>query len=156
MRNSYTFLDGYLTWITSHVASTEVEHQTRGADRSSYSFGKLVEHSVNIFITFSDLPVRLLSLTGILVFCLTTLYSGYLTVRKLIFQDLLPGYASLMIAIGLGVGLMLLGMGILGEYLRRINQKTTQHPPFVEAQRLLDGVEDWPSYPRTDYVPEPK
>lgn len=150
MRNSYTFLDGYLTWVTSHVASTEVVHQARGADRSSYSFGKLVEHSVNIFITFSDLPVRLLSLTGVLVFCLTTLYSGYLTVRKLVFQDLLPGYASLMIAIGLGVGLILLGMGILGEYLRRINQKTTQHPPFVEAQRLLDDVEDWPAYPHSE------
>ncbi|MBC8084822.1 MAG: glycosyltransferase family 2 protein [Hymenobacter sp.] len=136
MRNSSTFLDGYLTWITSSVASVAVGHQPRAAGRSGYTLGRLVQHSINIFITFSDVPVRLLTYASLLVFALTTGYSGYILLRKLLHDDLLPGFASLIIAIGFGVGLLLLGMGILGEYIHRINLKTTRRPDFIEAETL--------------------
>jgi undecaprenyl-phosphate 4-deoxy-4-formamido-L-arabinose transferase len=49
---------------------------------------------------------------------------------------LLPGFTSLIIAIGFGVGLLLLGMGILGEYIHQINLKTTRRPDFIEAETL--------------------
>ncbi|UOQ67225.1 glycosyltransferase family 2 protein [Hymenobacter volaticus] len=136
MRNSYTFLDGYLTWVTSNVGSIQVTHQPRTIGRSSYTLGRLIRHSINIFVTFSDLPVRMLSYASLVVFILTTLYSGYILLRKLFFNDLLPGFASLIIAIGFGVGLLLLGMGILGEYIHRINLKTTRRPDFIEAETL--------------------
>lgn len=136
MRNSYTFLDGYLTWVTSSVASVPVAHQPRLTGRSSYTLGRLIRHSINIFVTFSDLPVRLLSYASLLVFVLTTLYSSYILLRKLLYNDLLPGFASLIVAIGVGVGLLLLGMGILGEYIHRINLKTTRRPDFIEAENL--------------------
>ncbi|WP_022823981.1 glycosyltransferase family 2 protein [Hymenobacter norwichensis] len=136
MRNSYTFLDGYLTWVTSSVASVPVAHQPRLVGRSSYTLGRLVRHSINIFFTFSDLPVRLLSYASLLVFVLTTLYSSYILLRKLFYNDLLPGFASLIVAIGVGVGMLLLGMGILGEYIHRINLKTTRRPDFIEAETL--------------------
>lgn len=136
MRNSYTFLDGYLTWITAHVGSVPVTHGPRAVGQSAYTARKLLRHSLNIFITFSDAPVRMLSYASVVVFLLTTLYSGYILVRKLVYNDLLPGFASLIIAIGFGVGLLLLGMGILGEYIHRINLKTTRRPNFVEAETL--------------------
>lgn len=133
MSNSYTFLDGYLTWITKSITSTTVAHQERAAGESSYTVRKLIEHSINIFVTFSDLPVRLLSFTSIAVFLLTTLYSLYIIARKLIFNDLSSGFPTLIITLGFGIGLLLLGMGILGEYVHRINLKTTRRPNFVES-----------------------
>ncbi|MDF7810202.1 glycosyltransferase family 2 protein [Hymenobacter sp. YC55] len=136
MRNSYTFLDGYLTWITNSVASVPVTHQPRVAGRSSYTLGRLVRHSINIFVTFSDLPVRLLTYASLLVFASTSIYSFYILLRKLLYNDLLPGFTSLIIAIGFGVGLLLLGMGVLGEYIHRINLKTTRRPDFIEAEIL--------------------
>ncbi|MBD2715715.1 glycosyltransferase family 2 protein [Microvirga sp. STR05] len=136
MRNSYTFLDGYLMWVTAHVGSVPVSHGPRAAGQSAYTARKLLRHSLNIFITFSDAPVRMLSYASVVVFMLTTLYSGYILARKLVYNDLLPGFASLIIAIGFGVGLLLLGMGILGEYIHRINLKTTRRPNFVEAETL--------------------
>ncbi|WP_324675969.1 glycosyltransferase family 2 protein [Hymenobacter sp. GOD-10R] len=136
MRNSYTFLDGYLTWVTNHVASVPVEHQERAVGKSAYTVGKLVAHSINIFATFSDLPIRLLSITSVVVFLLTSAYSIYVLVRKFLYNDFLSGFPSLIISIGFGVGLLLLGMGILGEYIHRINLKTTRRPNFVERQVL--------------------
>ncbi|HEX8350930.1 MAG TPA: glycosyltransferase family 2 protein [Hymenobacter sp.] len=137
MQNSYTFLDGYLTWVTNHVASTPVVHQERPVGQSAYTVSKLVAHSINIFATFSDLPIRLLSITSVFVFLLTSAYSIYVLVRKFLYNDFLSGFPSLIISIGFGVGLLLLGMGILGEYIHRINLKTTRRPNFIERETLL-------------------
>lgn len=136
MNNSYTFLDGYLSWITDSVSSVAVAHQPRAAGKSSYTLRKLLNHSINIFVTFSDLPVRILSVLSILVFLITLGYSTYVLIRKLIYNDFLSGFPSLIIAIGFGVGLIMLGMGILGEYIHRINLKTTRRPNFVERETL--------------------
>ncbi|GAB2863263.1 glycosyltransferase family 2 protein [Hymenobacter ruber] len=134
MSNSYTFLDGYLTWITNNVASVVVTHGERAAGESSYTVRKLIEHSINIFVTFSDLPVRIFSLTSVAIFFLTTCYALYVLGRKLLFNDLSAGFPTLAILLGFGVGIILLGMGILGEYIHRINLKTTRRPIFVEAE----------------------
>ncbi len=134
MRNSYTFLDGYLTWVTTHVASTPVQHQPRAAGQSGYTVGKLLAFSLNIFVTFSNLPIRLLTLLSVLVFLLTSAYSAYVLVRKLIYNDFLLGFPSLIISIGFGVGLIMLGLGIVGEYIYRINLKTTRRPNFVKRK----------------------
>ena len=72
------------------------------------------------------------------MFFFTALYSLYIIGRKLIFNDLSVGFASLIITIGVGVGLILLGLGILGEYIHRINLKTTRRPMFVEAETPPD------------------
>ncbi|OWP62687.1 glycosyltransferase [Hymenobacter amundsenii] len=134
MRNSHTFLDGYLTWLTTHVASTPVTHQPRAAGSSGYTLGKLLAFSLNIFVTFSNLPIRLLTALSVLVFLVTSGYSGYVLVRKLIYNDFLLGFPSLIISIGFGVGLIMLGLGILGEYIYRINLKTTRRPNFVKRK----------------------
>ena len=134
MSNSYTFLDGYLTWITNNMTSVVVSHGERAAGQSSYTVGKLIEHSINIFVTFSDLPIRIFSLTSVGVFFLTTCYALYVLVRKLLFNDLNAGFPTLAILLGFGVGMILLGLGILGEYIHRINLKTTRRPIFVEAE----------------------
>ena len=136
MRNSYTFLDGYLSWITERVGSVTVTHQKREVGKSSYTLGKLLNHSINLFVTFSDLPVRILSVTSIIVFLVTLGYSTYVLIRKLVYNDFLSGFPSLIIAIGFGVGLIMLGMGILGEYIHRISLKTTRRPNFVERETL--------------------
>ncbi|GAB3228639.1 glycosyltransferase family 2 protein [Hymenobacter seoulensis] len=134
MRNSYSFLDGYLTWVTTHMASTPVGHHKRATGQSSYTVGKLVAYSINIFATFSNLPIRLLSFTSVFVFLITTSYSVYVLIRKLVYNDFLLGFPSLIISIGFGVGLILLGLGTLGEYIHRINVKTTRRPNFVKRQ----------------------
>ncbi|MEI6949517.1 glycosyltransferase family 2 protein [Paraflavisolibacter sp. H34] len=136
MNNSYTFLDGYLTWITNKVASTGVSHSEGQAGKSSYSLKKLVEHSINIFVTFSRLPIRILTVTSIIILLLSCLYSFYILVRKVFFNDLIPGFATINIVCGLGFGFLLFGLGIIGEYIQRINLKTTKRPNFLEAQSI--------------------
>ncbi len=130
MENSYTFLDGYITWITTHVSSIKVAHKESEAGESSYTIKKLIEHSINIFVTFSMLPIRLVTYLSIFVFFLSLLYSCYIIYNKIMYDGFVAGFATLSISVGFGVGLILLSLGIIGEYIFRINQKTTKRPIY--------------------------
>lgn len=136
MSNAYTFLDGYISWITTHVSSTTVGHAGRAGGKSSYNTRKLIEHTINILITFSNLPIRFFSYTAFGIFIISSIYSLYILGRKLIFNDLISGFATIAIFLGMGFGLVLLGLGIIGEYIYRINQKTTSRPNFHEREVL--------------------
>ncbi len=136
MNNSYTFLDGYLSWITNNIGFIEIEHRKREKEKSSYTLKKLIFHALNIFFTFSLLPIRIVTFSSIMIFILTLIYSIYLVIRKLVFNDLIPGYTSIMLILGFGIGLILFALGIIGEYIHRINQKTTKRPDFFEKEIL--------------------
>lgn len=131
MQNSYTFLDGYLTWVTQNVSSVKVNHYERFSGESSYTFRSLLKHSLNIIFTFSNLPIRILSVSSIIIFMITLFYSVYVVVRKFIYDDFLSGYPTFIICLGLGISTILLGLGILGEYIYRISLKTTNRPNYI-------------------------
>ncbi len=136
MNNSYTFLDGYLSWITTHVGSIKVSHRKRLLGESSYTMIKLINHSINIFVTFSNFPIRLLTYSSIFIIILSTLFSVYLIIKKLLVNDFVAGYVSYMVVMGFGFGLVLFSLGIIGEYIYRINLKTTKRPNFIENEIL--------------------
>lgn len=130
MNNSYTFLDGYLSWLTKDVDFVEVDHFDRQGGESSYTLKMLIEHSVNIFVTFSNYPIRFLTKFSIFIFILTFCYSFYVVFRKLFYNDFALGFPTLVIVLGFGIGSIMLGIGILGEYLYRVNLKTTNRPNY--------------------------
>jgi len=136
MKNSYTFLDGYLSWITTNVGSCLVTHSERQGGVSAYTFNKLINHTINVFVTFSDLPIRLLSKFSILLLIGMVFFSIYVITRKLLYNDFEMGYPSLILAIGYGVGFTMLAIGIIGEYIYRINLKTTKRPNY-NIERVL-------------------
>ena len=131
MRNSYTFLDGYITWVTQNISSVVVSHRERIAGESSYNIKKLTIHLLNIIFTFSKLPVKLLTYSSICMILLSTLYSIYLIYRKMVFDDIIPGFSSTIIFLGIGISMILFGLSIIGEYLFRVNLKTTKRPNFI-------------------------
>jgi undecaprenyl-phosphate 4-deoxy-4-formamido-L-arabinose transferase len=133
MHNSYTFLDGYISWITTHCSSCIVRHNIRQGGESSYSFKKLVNHTINIFITFSNYPLKLVTTGSIVIFIITSLYSCYVIYRELVYDDFAMGYPSIIISIGFGVSAILLTLGIIGEYIYRINLKTTKRPNYFKS-----------------------
>lgn len=136
MQNSYTFLDGYISWITNNVGSVNVSHNSRFSGKSSYSMKKLINHSVNIFVTFSTIPIKLVTWLSLLFFVFTFGYAIYILLQKLIFNNLIPGFASIIVLIGFSIGSILFGMSVIGEYIHRINLKTTRRPNFRISEIL--------------------
>jgi undecaprenyl-phosphate 4-deoxy-4-formamido-L-arabinose transferase len=136
MQNSYTFLDGYISWITNNVSSVQVSHKNRLSGESSYTLKKLISHSINIFVTFSNLPIKIMTWLSLLFFVFTFGYAIYVLLEKIIFNNLVPGFASIIVLMGFGIGSILFGISVLGEYIHRINLKTTRRPNYRISQIL--------------------
>jgi undecaprenyl-phosphate 4-deoxy-4-formamido-L-arabinose transferase len=130
----FPFVDGYLSWLTNRYATVEVPHGTRVHGSSNYNFRKLLTHTINIFVTFSDLPLRLASWVGLLFFLIGMVWLGVIVLGRLFGFITVSGFASIMAAIILFGGIQLLILGIFGEYLGRVNFKTSRKPLFLIGQ----------------------
>lgn len=127
----YPFVDGYLSWLTNNYATVSVPHDSRVHGQSNYTLKKLLTHTVNIFVTFSDLPLRMATWLGFAAFLLG---AGWLFVIFLSFLTghvTVSGYASIMAGILAFGGIQLLVLGVFGEYLGRINFKSSRKPLYL-------------------------
>ena len=132
----FPFVDGYLSWLTNNYASVEVPHNSRNRGTSNYTLKKLITHTVNILVTFSDLPLRLASWIGLLTFLLGMVWLGVILLKYLLGGIVISGFPSIMAGILLFGGVQLLVLGIFGEYLGRINFKSSKKPLFLIAHTV--------------------
>ncbi|MBM9915593.1 MULTISPECIES: glycosyltransferase family 2 protein [Stenotrophomonas] len=133
-QSPFTFIDGYISWITNHYATVVVPHDERVHGSSSYNLRKLIVHMVNIFVTFSDLPLRMATWLGLSASLGGGLWGLAILVAKLTGSLGVSGYASIMAGMTFLGGIQLLILGIFGEYLARINFKTASMPLFLVEQ----------------------
>jgi len=129
----FPFIDGYLSWLTNRCACVEISHQSRPAGQSNYTFGKLFAHTLNIFVTFSDAPLKLASNAGLFFSLIGFSALAVILIGRLLGTVTAVGYASVMAAILAVGGIQLLVLGIFGEYIGRINFKTSGKPLYLVA-----------------------
>ena len=127
----FPFVDGYLSWITNNYAVVEVKHSNRDSGTSNYNFTKLIAHTLNIFVTFSDIPLKIASHLGILFSFVGITWMAWLIIGKYSGWITVSGFTSIMSATILFGGIQLLILGILGEYLGRISFRISKKPLYL-------------------------
>jgi glycosyltransferase involved in cell wall biosynthesis len=130
----FPFIDGYLSWITNNYTCIPVEHGIRYNKSSNYDFYKLFTHTLNIFITFSDMPLKLSTWIGLFFSLVGFIVSIIIFLGKLFNLIDVSGYASIMVGFLLFGGIQLMILGIMGEYIGRINFKTSHKPLFLVSE----------------------
>lgn len=137
-QSPFTFIDGYISWITHNYATVVVPHDAGFHGKSSYSVRMLVAHMINIFVTFSDLPLRIATWLGLSASLGGAAWGASILIAKLTGALSVSGYASIMAGMTFLGGLQLLILGIFGEYLARINFKTASMPLFLVEEEIGD------------------
>ncbi|MBV8545793.1 MAG: glycosyltransferase [Acidobacteria bacterium] len=124
-------IDVLLSWGTTKFSSVKCEHLPRTIGRSNYTPGKLFNQAMLILTGFSTAPLRLASSVGFVftLFGLTVL--AYVVGRYLITGASVPGFPFLASAIAIFSGAQLFALGIIGEYLARIFNRTVEQPAYV-------------------------
>ena len=132
--NPFVNIDVLLTWGAARFAAVQVRHESRQVGKSNYTFLKLVNHAFNMVTGFSTLPLQLASYVGFSFTLLGLVLLAYVIAIYLINGGSVPGFPFLASVISLFSGAQLFALGIMGEYLARIHQRTSDKPPFVVRQ----------------------
>ncbi len=122
VNQKYLLLDEVLSWYTGSVANVQVSHENRKTGQSGYSTLKLVLLTLNYIISYTVLPLRLMTYLGIFgsLVCLA-LSIKYL--HEKLTYDIELGFTSLIVAIFFSTSLILFCLGIIGEYISRLYTK---------------------------------
>lgn len=119
-QNPYPFVHGLALRVTRNMANVEIRHDDRMAGTSGYNLHGLIRLWLNGFTAFSEKPLRLASVTG--VACATTgIISAFvIVIRKLTGSISAIGYPSMMAAMLFFCGVIMLFLGLIGEYVGRM------------------------------------
>lgn len=126
----YPYIDGIILTITQNLSQVAVEHQKRFHGKSNYTFSKSVSVFMKLFTGFSVLPLRLATISG----CIATFVGFILLIKYLydyfIAKNFIEGWTTVVVLIILFGGLILITLGIIGEYIGRMYLTLNNKPQY--------------------------
>ncbi len=138
-----TFIPVLANGFASRTAEVDVAHAGRGEDQSKYTLWKLLNLQFDLLTSMSAFPLRLLSVLGGGVALLGFVFSLVLLTARLFYgaQWAVEGVFTLFAVLFVFVGMQLLGLGLLGEYIGRIYNDVRARPRYF-VRAVLDGKPD--------------
>lgn len=126
-----TFIPALAYSFAASPAEVEVEHAARQAGESKYRLYDLVRLNFDLMTGFSVVPLQVFTVLGMVVSLLSTLFVVYLFIRRLIVGPEAEGVFTLFAILYFLVGVGIMGLGIIGEYIGRIYKEVRRRPRFV-------------------------
>lgn len=127
----YPYLMGLVLRTTNKITNVPVDHHERMEGESGYSIGKLLALWMNGFTAFSVKPLRVASLLGGILAGFGIVYLLYTLVNKIVNPDAPLGWTSIMAGMFLIGSMILIMLGIIGEYLGRLYISENKSPQYV-------------------------
>lgn len=137
--NSYPYVGGLVYRTTKNIGEVEIEHKDRVDGTSGYSLMKLIKLWMNGFTAFSEKPLRAATFLGIGCAMIGFLYGIIIVIQKFVNPAVQLGYSSLMAVILFIGGMLMLLLGIIGEYIGRIYITINNAPQYVIKEEVGDN-----------------
>lgn len=132
-----------VAWTGFEQTVVEYDRGARAGGRSGWGLNRMIRSMYDVFIGFSLLPVRLMTLSGIAMFLLSVPWAVYMVINWWTSHPL-PGWSSIMLALALLFGFQFLLMGIAGEYLYRIYTEVVHRPLYLISQETQSAADSKP------------
>jgi polyisoprenyl-phosphate glycosyltransferase len=126
---SFVYIEGLFYWHTQNVARVLVEHKKRIIGASNYTFGKLFKLTLSLIFNFTTLPLRAIILLGMVFAILSFSMGVFFVLRKIIYEVPL-GYTSIIVSIYFTSSILLLMIGVIGEYISRLHSIQSNRPQY--------------------------
>jgi len=139
--HSYPYVIGLVLRATRNITNVPVHHRSRVVGDSGYTMRKLISLWFNGFTAFSILPLRIATATGALFAVAGFIYGVYTIIKKLVNPAVPMGFSSLMAAVVFIGGMLMIMLGLIGEYIGRIYISINRSPQYVirEETGAKDG-----------------
>ncbi len=131
-KNPYPYMTGLLLRTTSDIVNVEMEERERITGSTNFTFIKMLNLWINGFTAFSIKPLRISTFIGVITAALGFLYGLFIIINKLfIHTSIMAGYSSIMAVMLFIGGIIMIMLGMIGEYLGRIYISINSSPQFV-------------------------
>jgi len=134
---SNTFIPALAYTFAANPTEIEVKHEERFAGESKYSLYQLIRLNFDLVTGFSVMPLQLFSIFGMLLALGSGTLFALLLVRRFVLGSEVEGVFTLFALTFFLIGVMLFGLGLLGEYIGRIYQQVRERPRYV-VQTILE------------------
>ena len=134
--NSYPYVIGLVLRATKNITNVIVNHREREEGASGYTLKKLLGLWFNGFTAFSVKPLRIATCIGGFSAVAGFLYGFYTIIKKFVNPDVPMGFSSTMAAIVFFGGMIMLMLGLIGEYIGRIYISMNNSPQYVIRERI--------------------
>lgn len=134
LRESERYTKGLFCWIGYKKKEITFDRADRAAGESNWNFFSLFNLAIEGITTFSVAPLRLASITGVVISMITFIMMLFYLIKTLIYGDQAAGFPTTIIVILFLGGLQLLSLGIIGEYLGRIFEETKKRPVYIASE----------------------
>lgn len=124
-----------IVWAGFRQICVPYHREARLQGESKWSMAKRIKAAIDIIVSFSYVPVRFISSLGILVSMISFVYGTFLITRKLFFGYGVGGWPSVMVAILFLSGIQMTMLGVLGEYIWRINEQVKDRPLYILMEK---------------------
>ena len=134
------FSKGIFGWIGFKTYWLPYKNVERVAGETKWSFWKLFKYSIDGIVSFSQVPLSIASLFGVIMTGFSFLFLAFIIIRKLIFGDPVAGWASLICTMLLVSGIMLFCLGIIGQYIAKIYMECKHRPHYIVSETNNDKI----------------
>ena len=128
-------VDVLLSWMFSRFATVEIEESPRTEGVSNYNLMKLIRVALRILTNYTTIPLRLASLLGFLFTFFGFLVFVYV-LAVYFTEGSIPGFSFLASVLTIFSGVQLFALGIIGEYLARVFERSSGRPRYAILERL--------------------
>lgn len=130
------FSKGIFSWVGFSTKYIPYKVEPRFSGKTKWNFWKLTAYAMNGIVAFSDKPLIISSLLGILLFTIAIILMLITVIQTLIFGNDVAGYPTLASLILLLSGIQLLTIGIIGQYLSKIYAEAKNRPVYILKETL--------------------
>ena len=137
IRERNRFMRGLASWVGFEQTSIEYERDQRLAGETKYSFRRMVKFALDGIFSFSHKPLKLALNIGIFSIVIGMAMIVYVFLGKIFFpKTVVPGWASILIAVVFFGGVQLFTIGIIGEYVARIYDEAKKRPLYIVREEI--------------------
>ncbi|PWU01208.1 MAG: glycosyltransferase [Bacteroidetes bacterium] len=141
MKEPNKFLRGQIAWLGLKESYLEFERDKRKGGSTHFSYRKMFHFAIDGITGFSTFPLKFASILGIFVSLFAFLFIIYILIDKLVLHHTISGWSSIMVTILFLGGVQLLSIGIIGEYMSRINDSVRSRQLYVIEKTNIEESE---------------
>ncbi len=134
------FMKGIFAWLGFRTTTISFARPMRSAGEAKQRYGRLARLAIDGVVSFTTFPLRIWTLFGVLLSTASGVYMMVIIIRTLAFGTDVPGYASIMTVLLFFNGMIMINLGVLGEYIARIFVEVKNRPIYLVRETVnVDG-----------------